>query len=94
MSGLYSGNTSFPTRVDVALGPGGGKWIVPWISSSARPLGVWRMGGRGFGVVGADGGVGAWRGIVGIVCAVVRGGWFEVGGEGVEGGLRGCCRAV
>lgn len=52
----------------------GGRLIVPWISRMARPVGVWRSVGRGFGMDGGVGEVGGrWRGIVGIVVVVVVG---------------------
>lgn len=56
-----------PTRVDDAVAKGGGKWIVPWTSSRARPVGVCRSGGRGLAMV--DEGVrdGGCKGIDGIV---------------------------
>lgn len=47
---------------------GVGKWTVPWISTRARPEGVWSSGGRGFSVGGALGERdGMWMGIDGIV---------------------------
>ena len=57
-----------PTRVEVASGEGVGKWTVPWISRRARPLGVWRRGGRGFSTVGCEEGNrdGGWRATVGM----------------------------
>jgi len=46
----------------------------------ARPVGVWRRGGRGFEGVGFGVGVmgGRWRGIVGIVFGLFIGGGFVV----------------
>lgn len=53
------------------LGVGEGRLMVPWISRMARPVGVWRSWGRGFGAEGFGGSVGGrWRGIVGMVVAV------------------------
>lgn len=51
---------------EVAETVGGGKWIVPWSSTSARPEGVWRRGGSGFSETDW-GDARVWSGIDGIV---------------------------
>lgn len=61
----------------------GGRLRVPWISRIARPEGVWRSWGRGFGEeVSGVRGV-RWRGIVGMV-VVGEGGELMVCGVLVE----------
>lgn len=47
----------------------GGKRMSPWSSRRARPVGVWRRGGRGFGVVVVRARGWGWRGMDGIVGA-------------------------